>query len=292
MLTRQKILLALLQCGRRPLGRTRFAKLAFLLRHETSVGKESTFYDFLPYKYGPFSFALYREMEALQRKGHVRWEENRVALRRGASATTRAALHSLPQTARRAAAAIVRQYAGSAEEAFLRDVYARYPWYATRSELRGLRPPRLPRIQVAHPDVYTVGYEGKSVDAFFDLLLKKGIARIVDVRANPISRKYGFARKSMSDIAGKLGIEYLHRPEVGIPSHHRSDLDDYASYQRLFESYEREVLADQETVGRIVEIMRARPSVLVCMERDARWCHRGRLAAAVSRESGMQAVHL
>jgi hypothetical protein len=34
--------------------------------------------------------------------------------------------------------------------------------------------------------VYTVGYEGKSVDLFFDGLLQSGVLQILDVRVNPM----------------------------------------------------------------------------------------------------------
>lgn len=70
----------------------------------------------------------------------------------------------------------------------------------------------------------------------------KGIAALIDVRANPVSRKYGFARSSLSDIAGKLDIDYTHIPELGISSKDRSQLCDFDSYQELLDRYERKTL--------------------------------------------------
>ena len=46
-------------------------KLVFLLRHETCLKDVPSFYDFVPYKFGPFSFTLYRELERLQQNGYV-----------------------------------------------------------------------------------------------------------------------------------------------------------------------------------------------------------------------------
>lgn len=53
--------------------------------------------------------------------------------------------------------------------------------------------------------VDTAGYEGKSIDMFFDYLLRQGIKTIVDVRFNPGSRKYGFSKKHFREIAKKSG---------------------------------------------------------------------------------------
>ena len=55
-------------------------KCAFLLRHETEYDADPAFYDFVPYKFGPFSFALYRELESLQRDGYVSDEGGRLRL--------------------------------------------------------------------------------------------------------------------------------------------------------------------------------------------------------------------
>ena len=39
----------------------------FLLRMETELKQLSSFYDFVPYKYGPYSFALYRDLTVWSR---------------------------------------------------------------------------------------------------------------------------------------------------------------------------------------------------------------------------------
>ena len=46
--------------------------------------------------------------------------------------------------------------------------------------------------------VFTVGYEGPSVDRFLSLLAEHGIDTIVDVREYPVSRKLGFSKKGQA----------------------------------------------------------------------------------------------
>ena len=131
------------------------------------------------------------------------------------------------------------------------------------------------------------------MDAFFDRLLREGITAIADVRANPISRRYGFARRTMERISNKVGVEYQHYPLLGIPGTLRSSLTDLASYQRLFDRYERETLSRQHAeINRLANSVAEVPTVLVCMEHDVDYCHRSRLAAAVSRVGGLPVHHL
>ncbi len=271
-----------------------FVKLVFLVRQETELGKDQAFYDFVPYRYGPFSFALYRELANLRRDGYVAPQEDCVAIRADMRHLVAERARELPATKRRAVAAILRGYGEVHQRSLMEDVYRRYPWYASASELADLRPAGAADIRrPAVPAVYTTGYEGKSVDAFFDQLLRQGIEGIIDVRANPVSRKYGFCRSHLSEISNKLGMRYAHAPELGIPSVYRAELGDDSSYARLLERYERDILPSvQDHITGVARSMEAQPSVLLCVERDVRHCHRSRLAYAVSGACGLEVVHL
>lgn len=293
MLIRQKAVLALLLRATKPLSPTVFVKLAFLLRHETDVGRDCIFYDFLPYKYGPFSFSLYREVTNLRRDGYLTQDEEQVALCEQTVSLSKGKIEELPAAVYEAVNKVIRRYGSKSPLGLVKDVYARYPWYATKSELTDLRPKSLVRAKKANPAVYTAGYEGKSVDAFFNHLLKKGIQLIIDVRANPISRCYGFSKRQLSEIAKRLGLSYRHMPNLGIPSEYRTDLTDFDSYQRLLKKYEQEMLPQLENeINEVGKLTEETAAVLVCVEKDVRCCHRSRLADAVSRKTGLEVKHI
>lgn len=293
MLTRQKIILAALELAGRPVSSIELVKWMFLLRQETSIGKESAFYDFVPYRFGPFSFALYRELSTLRRDGYVTDEHPQVSLANATREEAREKSSELPGDWIRTIREVVVRRGSLSQDELLRDIYTRYPWFATKSELLHLKPRESGPSLKPTIAVYTVGYEGKSVDEFFNGLLESQIAAIVDVRANPVSRKYGFAKGSMSEIARKLGIGYEHIPELGIASSDRADLSDYSSYQRLLDRYESEMLPGRrQAIDVAVEHLRERPSALLCMEKDVTCCHRGRLAKAIAPKLGRQIVHL
>jgi uncharacterized protein (DUF488 family) len=293
MLSRQKVILSLLSRSNGPLTKLSFVKLMFLLRNEYRAISDSPFYDFVPYKYGPFSFALYREMDALAQQGYIALSDEGVALAPDFESVAHPPVKELPEAVLAAVSSVCQRFAHWDDRTLVADVYRRYPWYASKSELRELCQGLPVQRPVAEVAVYTAGYGEKSVDAFFDNLLRTGIRAIVDVRANPVSRKYGFARKSMSSIASKLDIDYTHEPEVGIPSALRKHIDSVADLDRLLDTYEQEILPrNEQAVARVCELIQRKPSVMVCAEKDARHCHRERLASAVSKMIGLQVIHL
>ena len=76
----------------------------------------------------------------------------------------------------------------------------------------------------------TIGYEGRSYEAYFNQLLGQGISRLCDVRQNPLSRKWGFSKRLLSQGCEKLGIRYESFAQLGIESKHRASLSDRAAY--------------------------------------------------------------
>lgn len=293
MLIRQKTVLSLLTQAGKPLSPTVFVKLMFLLRQETGLERDPSFYDFVPYKFGPYSFTLYWELGSLRQNGYVTPEEERIALCGRTLDLAEKKAEELPASIQAAVADVLGRYGRMNQGALVRSVYTRYPWFALNSELAERSLASVERPKKAPPAVYTAGYEGRSVDAFFNDLLKQGIEVVVDVRANPVSRKYGFSGPRFSEFCKRLGFEYRHVPSLGIPSTARVGLGSFASYKRLLNRYEQAMLpecsTDVEDVGRL---MRRQPSVLVCVEKDVRCCHRSRLAEAVAQTTGLEVVHL
>ena len=293
MLQRQKILLSILDRRGLETPRLVFVKLAFLLSQCPDFQNKCAFYDFVPYKYGPFSFTLYRELDALIRNGYVIDADASLAIAPRLSPEVKSTINELDQRVLAAVDQTMRDYQGINQDTLLRETYRRFPWYATASELKDHLPKNLPCPPVAVPAVYTIGYEGKSVDAFFDTLLRRGIRRIIDVRANPLSRKYGFSKNSLNTISSKLGLEYRHFPDMGIDSSLRKGLTNDNAYQRLFDRYEKNILPQRRpTIKILCDLLREKPSALMCFEKDPQCCHRGRLAAALAQESGLKIIHL
>ncbi|RJO67437.1 MAG: DUF488 domain-containing protein [Myxococcales bacterium] len=286
MIDRQRILLDLIGRARGNPKRTQLMKWLFLLKEETAIGKSVSFYEFVPYKYGPFSFLAYRELSALCQSGVV--DEKTLSIPEASRETVRSETAKLSHGARQAVAGIVDRYGALSLERLMEDVYNRYPWYTVRSEVETKA--ALPKAKEA---VFTVGYEGRTIDGLLDHLLKNGIRQLVDVRQNALSRKYGFSGKTLRKYCEDVGISYVHLPSLGIPSRLRTNLDSDEAYVRLFDKYERDILPKQaQAIREAAKLSLSMPSALMCFEKDHHFCHRGRLVSYVASEAGLPVEHL
>ena len=289
MLRRQRTILHLLGTADGAVTATRLQKYLFLLREQNPLRHDSSFYEFVPYKFGPFSFAAQREIETLAAYGYI--ESVGASLR--VTALGRQEANRVDCGAERAVIAVVSEHGRKPLRTLLGEVYRQYPWYASKSELEDLIPIGVSKPNPAPPAVYTVGYQNRSIDGFLDRLIREGIHRIVDVRANPVSRKYGFARSALASLANKLGISYSHFPALGISSTKRKEASTRSDFAALFRYYERELLpARTAEIGSVAALMKAAPSVLLCMERQPEDCHRSRLATWIASETSLTQVHL
>jgi uncharacterized protein (DUF488 family) len=279
----ERIILNLLLTASPSMTKLKFVKLLFLLNKEG----DDRAYDFLPYKYGPFSFQLYRDLTKLAQDGWITDDTLRISPNRKGEALAEA--RKLPPLSRDRVLDIYSLYGRLSENALIKTVYAKYPEFTFKSELKKTDafPPKAPFA------IYTIGYEGSSIDSFLNVLLQKGIARLIDVRSNPISRKWGFAKSTLSGLCEKTGIEYIHIRELGISSDRREGLESKKDYKILLDEYEKKYLPSlQRKVLDALSLISTAPSALVCVEADVHICHRGRLANKIAEMSQLPVVHL
>jgi uncharacterized protein (DUF488 family) len=285
MFSRQRALLRLIQNDAGSISKLRLVKLAFLLSKDPNAPRAGI-YDFVPYKRGPFSFTLYHELRALERDGWITETGHDVELA-GAPDLETACIEKRFLVL---IDAISRCQRAVATSAMVDAVYRDYPWFTLNSETARKR--AVPR-PTAEPAVYTIGYEGIMVDALLDILLRHGIGRLIDVRCNPIARRYGFHKSTLSGLCSDLDIDYVHVPSLGVPSAWRADLSDAKSYQKLFRRYDREILPSHwGAVESVAGLVAETPSAIMCMEADHQCCHRSRLGAEVSHLTSLPIMEL
>jgi len=279
LFARQKAALDLIDRAGGMIEKTRLVKLAFLMRHE-QLPEDRSFYGFVPYHYGPFSFTLYHDMEKLAGAGWIEsGDEGFRRINRGRKPSP------MPVEYRNALDVIWQAYGKKGVTSLAHEVHARYLWYTARCTIATKRGAKLP---VAPPAIYTAGYEGLSLDDFLDRLLRAGIQQLIDVRKNPIARCFGFHRSTMARACERIDIRYHHMPDLGIPRELRMDLDSQAARERLFSLYREDILPEQEeSIAQVQELMTATPSVLVCMEAKPCECHRTHLGRELAKRTGL-----
>lgn len=283
MYYRRKILLALLEVLDRKVTKTALQKYLFLV----SVEQEQPAYEFVPYLYGCFSFQADADKRTLTKYGYLEDQEKWVL------GSRQRFLHVIRPADREAICRVVGWAGGLSAEELIRHVYRNYPYYAINSEIRHEVLDELEQEQVdsARPvprtsaRLFTIGYEGQSLERYLNRLIEEKIGALCDVRRNPVSMKFGFSKRQLQGAVQKLGIVYVHMPELGIESSKRRELNSPNDYQALFEEYTRTTLAksDDSLQDIMILIKKYQRVALTCFEADHESCHRGCVADALMR---------
>ena len=292
--SRQKLILTLLNTINEPVGSTDFQKLLFLFTHEL---EKKPSYEFVPYKFGCFSFTSYADKRNLIKKGLLVDDSQCWGLTPKGKETAKANTVRLA-TMRR----FCDSYGKLRGDALIADVYRRYPYYAIRSEIVDKvidNEEEKQRIKDARPPSHqmglaTIGYEGKTLERYLNQLLHAGVSILCDVRKNPLSRKYGFAKKTLATACKGVGIHYAHLPALGIASAARKELKTQADYDALFRVYERETLPFQQSALEQIQqwVDDGESVALTCYELLPEQCHRSRVARALEPKLGISSKHL
>jgi len=285
MFKRQKILMGLLEQFGGELSRTRLQKLLFLYGERSG----SAAYEFIPYKFGCFSFQAAADCRKLAEKGLLvegdSWKLD---------GTTGRYLDALDYVERQTLWDLEKRFGSMTQRELVRHVYLSYPYYATRSEIAEdyLDPKELETVACCVPQaegqgVCSIGYEGLSLEGYLNKLMRHGAQVVCDVRKNPLSRKFGFSKRTLSSALEYVGIEYRHFPALGIVSDKRQALNTQADYDALFAEYERTTLKTaDDAVEEIAGLMKGKRIALLCYEKLPEQCHRTRVLKAVLKKHG------
>lgn len=288
MLNRQKSLLYMIERAGRPVQQVELTKWSFLLARETPSRGGRSFYEFVPYRLGPFSFCLYHEVGALVRNGYLADADMHGQKAWRIVEDVDRPTGDLTRALRDDIGRIVGRFEATSINGLLDYVYEQFPWFTVNSRKRRLR-----ARPVVAPAVFTIGYEGFSVDGLLDLLMRAGIQRVLDVRANPVSRRYGFHGTTLARLCESVELGYVHFPQLGIPSIERREVRSVGDEVSLFLRYRHNALErETEALDRITNLMADKPGALLCMEAEPLRCHRSVLAETIAETTGLRVQHL
>lgn len=264
--------------------------LFYFSQLELKEGKKPTF-EFMPWVRGGYSYTLHFEKDNLQEAGII--EDTKLwTLAGNAEVPTleRKDLIKLQE--------VISTLGYMSDDQLLQRLYIEYPQYAIRSGV-------LPNILSTFPDIieeiqdlkqdidnqcdlstslYTIGYEGLSIEEFFERLKRNRIEYLVDVRKVPFSHKMGFSKAKLAHLCEGQQIIYKHFPELGIPSNMRTDLATQEDYDKLFEEYKQLILPENEALLQKLTSMlgKGKRMALVCFEANPMQCHRRIVADRLS----------
>lgn len=290
---RQRALLLLLDAAGGTLGRMDLQKLMFVYGEET--GKRH--YDFVPYHFGCYSFHAQDDLDLLAKMGWLRLDDKKIALT--------APISNQPWVSQSPEQPAIQSWLQANPKRgtpLVREVYQRFPYYAINSRIarKILSPSEQQTIEHArqqasapHPVLYTIGYEGISFEAYTNQLIQNQITLLCDVRNNPLSRKFGFSKSSLSRLLPRLRIEYRHLPELGIESSKRKELTEQARYDELFAEYDRDLPHKERYLQELLALLKQhKRAAITCFEHAPNQCHRHCISDFLAQHHSVEVVHL
>lgn len=283
MFYRRKILLALLGLLGKKAEKTRLHTLLLLFTRS----QEEPVYEFIPDAEGAYSLSAEADLSVMERKAMVRQTGTTVM-----NVDSADYLPELKAEDRELLRRTVKEYGKLDRDELLRRAFVLYPYYASRSprasRLLSKKELAHVRAQLPQPDtdtivLFTIGYEGIALEEYLNRLLRNGVQAIVDIRNHPVSMKYGFSRSTLRRFCERIGVAYIHMPEVGIKPEDRQDLHTQEDYEHLFRLYRKKYLPSTIAAQRrMLELLEQYKRIaLACVEAELNRCHRTLLAEAL-----------
>lgn len=286
MFYRRKLILVLLEVFDGRLMKINLQKVLFLVTQR----QPKPAYDFIPFKFGCFSFSANADLTAMVKHGYLTEDEQSFTKK-----DKQPYLSTLNDEDRRLVNQVYALFRNHDADALMTYTYTQYPYYAINSvkAKQLLTRDQMEKVESARPVsektiLYTIGYEGISLEAYLNKLVKNDVKVLVDVRNNPLSQKYGFSKSLLSSCCNKLGIEYVHFAEVGIQSGDRKELKMQVDYDILFDAYRDNTLPRTiDTQQKILSLLEQKRRIaLTCFEANICQCHRKHLSEAITRLPG------
>jgi hypothetical protein len=259
MFYRRKLVLAVLEQNGNSLGEDGIHSLLL----QISAQQKTASYDFIPVRGKCFSFQLQHDLELMCREGLLAVNEGVYS--------KRTSQHYF-QELKKAEQSILR----SSESLFDTECAVHH-------------------VNDTAPAMFTIGYEGLSLEKYLRKLLEQNVTVLCDVRKNAFSMKFGFSKHQLKPACEAVGMRYEHIPALGIESELRKGIKPVDKGE-LFRDYAERTLPENiDAVNALLRMLRSGERIaLTCFEADRCDCHRGPLADLIEKlgKNEMQATHL
>ncbi len=290
MTERKKIVLAILEKMGGYVSAICMQKYLFIY---TKIGG-GRLYDFVPYKYGCFSFQANQDLVSLSKNGYITSDQNEGTERGYRLNYALNTMDLLDMFDAQIINKLYDDFGQMSQDELVAYTYRKWPYTAINSVIKEklLNTDDLVRVQAqkdryvrTEPMLFTIGYEGFSLESYLRQLISNDVHALCDVRKNAFSMKYGFSKAILQKACEGVGIKYIHVPELGIESEHRQTLNTQHDYDVLFEQYEQTTLRNNwKHLLDVREIISQYGRVcLTCFEKNPKQCHRTRVAQALMR---------
>ncbi len=282
MYYRRKIILALMSVFDGKLTAKQLQKYLFLFTRKQAVKS----FDFVPYHYGCFSFQANQDVLTLTKYGYFNISETDNG-RFYELIKNDGFINMLKPDDKKKLLEVKEQFGKLTQTNLIRYTYQKYPYYAIKSTiatdiLNGSEIIEIERQKrhFADKQLFTIGYEGISLETYINKLIINDVNVLCDVRKNAYSQKYGFSKKTLELACKGVDIEYIHLPDLGIVSDKRKELRTQADYDVLFDEYKKTTLLNNFASLLFIRNLldKGKRVALTCFENNPKQCHRSCVA--------------
>lgn len=123
--------------------------------------------------------------------------------------------------------------------------------------------------------IFTIGYEGVTMDAFLAALKEAGVEQVIDVRALPLSRRPGFSKNILAATLKDNDVHYVHLKALGTPKPGRdaAKKGDWRTMEQVYAG-QLGLPEAQAQAAQLRDLAAEKRSAVLCFEHDPRHCHR------------------
>lgn len=282
MFYRRKVILAIIEAFGGNIEKIALQKVLLLFTRRQTKAE----YDFIPYHFGCYSFSANADLTTMVKQGLLTEDEKRFSKKDTTNYSSKLSVED-----KKVLLEIKDLYSKLSSNALMKHTYLNFQYYAINSKVARdlLTEEQYKKVELAKPSnketvLYTIGYEGISLEEYLNRLIKNDVKLLIDVRNNPMSMKFGFSKSQIEKYCKSLGIDYVHIPEVGIQSEFRQELNTQKDYDSLFETYKLSTLTktsiQQEQILQL--LITKKRIALTCFEANICQCHRKHLAEAIT----------
>lgn len=289
MLYRRKVFLTMVSKSKGPLSLIKVHKLMFLFVQAS----KKDLYAFIPNDFGCYSLALHDDQVALINKKLLIEEKGDSPFKSYLSidaAFCDINTMVLKKDDSKILDTVFRMHQMKTEHDLIDLTYRMEPYYGIRSRIierfaedkTFLLRVNTIKMNISHASrgLYTIGYEGFSIDSFMQQLISNNIKCLVDVRKIAFSMRREFCKTNLQEALHEAGIKYIRMPEVGIPSKNRKELLPLGKKDELFAWYQDTILPQcASQASSIADLVSKENIALMCYEKESKDCHRSLFAA-------------
>jgi len=294
MFYRRKFLLAFIESFGGKLDRTDFEKLLFLF----CQNYECSHYYFFPYKYGPFSYVTYFDKRILTKQGFL-IDNEKFQIK-----NNQKFIDEITPYDRNNLNSFSKEYSMLRGKKLIKKVYAEYSYFASKSEI--IKEvfsnqefdelfKKISNLKKQNETVlFSLGYEGLTIDSYLNKLIENNISLVIDVRKNPRSMKFDFNQSKLKKYLLSVDIDYLHLPALGIDANLRKNLHSFEDYIKLLGFYKKTILAENiESLNTIFKNLGKYNRIsLLCFEKKFIICHRSKISEYFQEKNNIKVIHL